>query len=159
MAFRFTSKIAALLLGLMLSISTLHGQTNSPQCTNRLISGNYAFSVEGIKLGGPPGSPIGPMRGVAFTEFDGQNTVTQVDTIVVNGMQTSSFSEAEAVGTYTVNPNCTGTFNLTFPSGDPRPPITVDFVISENGNQIDSVVVAPPGALLIASHGKRRFRR
>jgi hypothetical protein len=132
-------------------------QTNSRFCNNELIRGDYAFSVEGYKLGGPPGSPIGPMRGVAMTTFDGRDVVTQTDTVVVNGTKTSDFTEDKATGNYQVNRDCTGTFSLTFPAGDPRPPITVNFVISEGGNEIDTVVVAPPGVLLIASHGKKRF--
>jgi hypothetical protein len=132
-------------------------QTDSRLCTNGLIRGDYAFSVEGYKLGGPPGSPLGPMRGVAMTTFDGHGKLTQLDTVVVNGVKTSDFTEEPATGTYQVNHDCTGTFTLTFVAPDPRPPVTVNFVISDNGDQIDSVVVAPPTVLLIASHGRRRF--
>lgn len=142
-----------------LSAGVANAQSDSPFCHNGLIRGDYAFSVEGYKLGGPPGSPVGPMRGVAMTTFDGHGNLTQLDSVVVNGTQTSSFAEEKATGTYEVNHDCTGTFTIKFPEGDPRPPVTVNFVVSENGNQIDAVVIAPPSALLIASHGRRLFGR
>lgn len=149
--------IAALVLSVPLTTSVLQGQTDSKFCNNRLLNGNYGFAVEGYKLAGPVGSPTGPMRGVAMTTFDGNGNLTQLDTVVVNGVKISDFTEEKATGTYQVNPDCTGTFNIKFPSGDPRPPVTANLVITENGNEIDTVVIDPPGALLVASHGKKRF--
>lgn len=154
---KFSTSIAVVALTVFFTGALAHAQTNSRLCTNQLITGDYAFTVDGYKLAGPPGSPIGPMKGVAMTTFYRDGHLTQLDTVVVNGVQASSFSEDEATGTYQVNPNCTGTFTLTFPTGDPRPPVTVDFVIADNGNEIDTVVVSPPGALLVGSIGKRRF--
>jgi hypothetical protein len=157
MNIKFTASVAVVALTVLLTGASAYAQTNSRLCNNELIRGDYAFVVDGYKLGGAPGSPLGPMKGVAMTTFDGKGHLTQLDTIVVNGTQTSSFSEDEATGTYQVNPNCTGTFTLTFPSGDPRPPVTVSFVVGDNGNEVDTVVISPPGALLVGSVGKRRF--
>ena len=157
MNIRFTTSVTVAALAVVLTGTSAYAQTNSRLCNNQLIRGDYAFVVDGYKLAGPPGSPTGPMKRVAMTTFDGSGHLTQLDTVVVNGVQTSSFSEEEATGTYQVNPNCTGTFTLTFPAGDPRPPVTVSFVVGDNGNEIDTVVTSPPGALLIGSIGKRRF--
>lgn len=157
MKIKFIASAAVVALTVLSTGASANAQTTSRFCNNELIRGDYAFVVDGYKLGGPPGSPLGPMKGVAMTTFDGNGHLTQLDTVVVNGVQTSSFSEAEATGTYQVNSNCTGTFTLTFPSGDPRPPVTVSFVVGDNGNEIDTVVTSPPGALLIGSIGKRRF--
>lgn len=157
MNIKFIASVAVAALAVLLTGASAHAQTNSRLCNNQLIRGDYAFVVDGYKLGGPPGSPMGPMKGVAMTTFDGDGHLTQLDTVVVNGVQTSSFSEGQATGTYEVNPDCTGTFTIIFPAGDPRPPVTVSFVVGENGNEIDTVVTSPPGALLIGSIGKRRF--
>lgn len=157
MNIRFSASVAAAALAVLLAGTSAYAQTSSRFCNNELIRGDYAFVVEGYKLGGPPGSPVGPMKGVAMTTFDGNGHLTQLDTVVVNGVQTSSFSEDEATGSYQVNPNCTGTFTIAFPTGDPRPPVTVNFVVGENGNEIDTVVISPPGALLVGSVGKKRF--
>ena len=157
MNIKFATSIAVLAITVLLTAVVAHAQTNSRFCNNELIRGDYAFVVDGYKLGGPPGSPVGPMKGVAMTTFDGWGNLTQIDTVVVNGTKTSDFTEAKATGTYHVDSDCTGTFTLTFPAGDPRPPVTTSFVIGENGNEIDTVVISPPGALLIGSIGKRRF--
>ena len=151
------TSVAVAVFAVFLSGASAYAQTDSRLCNNQLIRGDYAFVVEGYKLAGPPGSPIGPMKGVAITTFDGDGHLTQLDTIVVNGVQTSSFSEDEASGTYQVNSNCSGTFTLNFPAGDPRPPVTVNFVVGDNGNEINTVVISPPGVLLVGSIGKRRF--
>ena len=157
MNLKFVNRTAVIALTVFCSGVLARAQTNSRLCTNQLITGDYAFIVDGYKVAGPPGSPVGPMKGVAMTTFYGNGHLTQLDTVVVNGAQAASFSEDEATGTYQVNPNCTGTFTLTFPTGDPRPPVTVSFVIGDNGNEIDTVVTSPPGALLVGSVGKRRF--
>ena len=157
MNIKFATSVAVVALTVLLTGVLAHAQTDSRLCNNELIRGDYAFVVDGYKLGGPPGSPVGPMKGVAMTTFYSDGHLTQLDTVVVNGIQTSSFSEEEATGTYQVNPNFTGTFTITFPTGDPRPPVTTNFVIGDNGNEIDTVVISPPGALLIGSVGKRRF--
>ena len=159
MAKRFVIGIAALILGALLTTPMLLGQTDSYSCNEYLLYGDYGFSVEGYKFAGPVGSPTSPMRGVAMTTFDGSGNLTQLDTVVVNGVKTSDFTEEKATGKYRVNPDCTGTFTITFPAGDPRPPVTTNFVITNNGDDIDTVVIAPPGVLLIASHGKKRFTR
>ena len=46
-------------------------------CNNRLIAGNYGFTIQGNKLLGQ--GPIDPQVGVAMTEFDGKGGLTQID--------------------------------------------------------------------------------
>ena len=148
-------------------------QTDSPACNNALIYGNYGFTIEGDKLiSSPPNTtaPTGPQVGVAMTFFDGQGKLWQIDSVTVGGFQSptmGNFNEASTQGTYSVNPNCTGTFTLNFTDG--RPTVVTDFVIVDNGNEIDTVVIGilvpvasgPPilkgGVLATRSVGKRRF--
>jgi len=134
---------------------TAYAQTDSPACNNHLIVGTYSFTVEGEKLAGPPGTPVGPMRGVAMTTFKTDGTLTQIDTVTVNGQVVADFTHPVATGKYTVNPNCTGTFTIDFTDG--RPTVTTNFVIALNGLEISTVVVAPPGALSVRSIGKKRL--
>jgi hypothetical protein len=131
-------------------------QTHDYRCNNRLIEGTYGFTIEGQKLAGP--GPVGPLVGVAITTFDGEGNLSQVDSVVIGGSQVADFTHPPAGGTYSVNANCTGTFTIEFRDG--RPPVTVDFVIVDNGREIDTVVLPPPGAvgpLATRSIGKRRF--
>jgi hypothetical protein len=78
----------------------------------------------------------------------------------VNGFEVANFEEAPAHGTYTVNPNCTGTFTIIF--SDRRPPVVTSFVVVDSGNEIDTVVTSAggqQGILATGSIGKRRFSR
>jgi hypothetical protein len=132
-------------------------QTNNPRCNNDLIRGDFGFTIEGQKLGGP--GPVGPQVGVAMTTFDGNGNLTQVDTVTIGGVLVADFSHQHATGTYTVNSDCTGTFTIHFHDG--RPNVTVNFVVTQDGNEIDTVVIPPPpaaaGILATGSIGKRRF--
>jgi hypothetical protein len=153
--FRNAASLALLVFG---TLGSAYGQSNSPLCNNLLIAGDYGFVVQGTKLGGL--GPIGQQVGVAMAHFDGKGAFTQIDTVTVNGFVVANFAEAPAHGTYTVNPNCTGTFTITFT--DRRPQVTTSFVVVDNGNEIDTVVVSAggqQGILATGSIGKRRFNR
>ena len=150
--------IAGLVVMMFGALGAGYAQTDSPLCNNALLVGNYGFVVQGTKLGGL--GPTGPQIGVAMAHFDGQGGFTQTDTVTVNGLVVADFSNKPATGTYTVNPNCTGTFTITF--HDTRPPVVTAFVVVDNGNEIDTVVVKAnglQGILATGSIGKRRFSR
>jgi hypothetical protein len=126
------------------------------RCNDRLIEGTYGFTIEGQKLAGP--GPVGPQVGVAITTFDGGGNLSQLDSVVIGGSQVADFTHPPAAGTYSVNANCTGTFTIEFQDG--RPPVTVDFAVVDDGREIDTVVLPPPGSvgsLATRSIGKRRF--
>jgi hypothetical protein len=151
----FVSAAALVLLTLWTSASG-YAQSDSPACNNRLIAGNYGFTIEGNKLGGL--GPVGPMVGVAMTEFDGEGKLTQIDTVVINGVVSADFTHTPATGTYTVNSDCTGTFTINFTDG--RPTVVVNFVVVEGGSEIDTVVISAgghTGILATRSIGKRRL--
>jgi len=143
----------------LLALGTLgsgYAQTESPACNNKLISGNYGFTIQGNKLGGP--GPVGPQVGVAMTEFDGDGKLTQIDTVTINGVVAADFTHTPATGTYTVNSDCTGTFTINFTDG--RPPVVANFVVVGDGSEIDTVVISAggkQGLLATSSIGKKRF--
>ena len=116
---------------------------DSNACNNRLIEGTYGFTIEGQKLGGA--GPVGLQVGVAMATYDGVGGFTQIDTVTVDGTVVADFTHTRATGTYTVNPDCTGTFTIDFTDG--RPPVAANFVVSTDGSEIDTVVII----------GKRRF--
>jgi len=125
-------------------------------CTNRLLAGNYGFTIQGTKLAGA--GFVGQQVGVAMATFDGNGNFTQIDSVTIAGNAVSDFTHPPATGTYTVNSDCTGTFTINFTDG--RPPVTVDFVVVNNGNEIDTVVTSAGGAqgiLATGSIGKKRF--
>jgi hypothetical protein len=135
-------KKVLIVCSLLLASSSAWADDDS-KCTNRSLNGDYGFSVEGIVLG-LPGVTVPPggfaLRGVAMTNFDGKGKMTQVDFITVNGMP-PPVDWAPASGTYKVNADCTGTWNLTIP-GNPLSPVNVHFVIVKRGQEIRTVVNA-----------------
>ena len=155
---KLLSKASVLILITFGALCTGYAQTDSPFCNNALIAGNYGFVVQGTKLIGP--GPTGAQVGIAMAHFDGNGNFTQIDTITIGGLEVSNFSHAPATGIYTVNPNCTGSFTITFHDG--RPTVTTSFVVVDNGNEIDTVVTLAGGSggvLATGSVGKRRFNR
>ena len=160
---QLVKKMAFLILFASAVAAVANAQSDSILCNEKLIAGVYGFTIEGAKLGG--NGPIGPQVGVAMTEFNGDGTLSQIDSVTVDGIQIAEFSETPTKGSYTVNPDCTGSFTLNFTDG--RPTVTAWFVIVDNGNEIDTVVqgvpkaVPPaaqtPGVIATRSIGKRRF--
>jgi hypothetical protein len=152
----FTTTLPALLI-VLTSVAVAQGQSTSRFCNNLLIAGVYGFTIEGAKLGGP--GPTGQQVGVAMTSFDGQGGLTQVDAVTIGGVEVSDFTHPVAIGTYSVNANCTGTFTINFTDG--RPAVSAYFVVVDNGSEIDAVVKGVPpgstGVIATRSIGKRRF--
>jgi hypothetical protein len=155
---KVVANAAVLVLLTLAGLGSGHAQSNSPACDNRLIQGNYGFTIKGTKLAGM--GPAGPQTGVAMTEFDGKGTFTQIDTVTINGEVVADFTHPRATGTYAVNSDCTGTFTINFK--DDRPTVVTNFVVVEDGSEIDTVVTSAggnEGVLALGSIGKRRFAR
>ena len=117
-------------------------QPNEGPCSNRTLSGAYGFSLQGILFAIPgvilpPGATV-QLRGVVMTNFDGKGNFTQVDHVVINGTP-PALVWTPGYGTYTVNPNCTGTAVINVP-GNPLAPVRVQFVVVKQGKEIYQVV-------------------
>lgn len=112
-------------------------RAQSRPCSNRTLAGYYGFTIEGQILGGPF---AGPLRGVAMTYFSGDGKLSQVDHVLLGGTPPPA-EWSPAVGTYTVNPDCTGAAQLIFSDG--RPPVNLRFVVVKSGTEIHTVVADP----------------
>jgi len=130
-------------------------------CSDATLHGEYAFTVSG-QIFLPSGVSI-LRQGVALTHFDGAGNLTQVDEVLSSPNATvvagapvdpeTGFHDQET-GTYRVHADCTGTFTVQFPpnvssSGTvPGAKLTVRFVLSNHGRDIDTIVtsITPPGA-------------
>jgi hypothetical protein len=104
------------------------------RCSNRTLFGDYGSQIEGTILG-----PNLPFRGLAMGHFDGKGNITQVDHIVTNGIPPVQ-EWTPGTGTYTVNPDCTGSAVINSPSAPG--PVNLHFVVVNNGKQINQVVDA-----------------
>jgi len=139
--------------------------TDNDRCSMSTLKGDYAFTVYGqIFL---PNGPTVTRDGVAMTHFDGAGYLTQVDFVLSSpnapapppGLpptdSTTKF-HTEEKGSYTVNDDCTGNFEIDFPSTtDPTTGkvtsgaiIKAMFVLSNHGRTIHTIVYSlqPPGA-------------
>jgi len=153
---QLVTNAAGLVVLTLAALGSGHAQSNSNLCNDKLIAGNYGFTVQGTKLGGA--GPTGPMVGVAMTQFDGKGGLSQIDTVTIDGDVVADWTHTRATGTYAVSTDCTGTFTINFTDG--RPTVVTNFVVTVDGDEIDTVVVSAggeQGILATGSVGKRRF--
>jgi hypothetical protein len=134
------SMIATLVIivcGVLASGAPVRAQSDEDKpCSNQTLRGDYGFAVEGLILPAP-GVTI-PIRGVHMTHFDGSGTLTQVDSIILNGSPISDWTPV--TGTYQVNANCTGTILLHPSTGGF---VNLRIVVIKNGKEIHTVVWPP----------------
>jgi hypothetical protein len=108
-----------------------HGRED---CSDRTIDGDYGFTIEGLL---PVPGPGFQLRGVALQHYDGHGGLSNLDHVVLNGVP-ESVGWRPSSGTYSVNPDCTGTARINFPS--PNPPLELFFVVVKGGKEIRQVV-------------------
>jgi hypothetical protein len=123
--------------GVLLSGSSACAQSADQTCSNRTLSGHYGFAIEGVAS---LGSQVGVLRGVAMTHFDGEGHLSQVDHVVVNGAPPLT-EWSPGSGTYSINPDCTGTATINFPDG--RSSVQLSLVVAREGREIHTVVNNP----------------
>ncbi len=104
-------------------------------CTNLTIKGSYVFTIHGQIL-----TPNGPLLvdGIARTTFDSNGNLTQVDAVAVNGSVPPGWRPG--TGTFSVNPDCTGTMTIV---NENMPPLNLQIVVAQSGNTIHTVVINP----------------
>jgi len=97
-------------------------------CSNATLKGTFADNASGF-FTSPP-AMAGPLAGVLTETFDGSGAMTATGTLSVNGNPVAVTGKA----TYSVNPDCTGTYALQLsPLGTTA---HYFFVISDSENEI-----------------------
>jgi hypothetical protein len=116
-------------------------------CSNATLKGTFADKDTGL-ITAPP-AMAGPFAGAFLETFDGKGTITDTGIVSLNG----NIAPATGKGTYTVNPDCTGTYTVQLSLG-----LTVDgfFVIDDDGNELQ-VLITDPGTV-ISCIARRQFR-
>ena len=110
--------------------------SHASDCSNSTIRGSYAFTIHGsIVL--PDGSTL-LVDGLAKQTFDGNGNFTQVDAVATNGNLPPGWRPGS--GTYSVNPDCTGTQTIVIPD---NPDVHLQFIVAQSGNTIHQVVIDP----------------
>ena len=122
--------------------------SHASACDNSTIRGSYAFTIHGTIF--LPGGSTLLLDGIAKETFDGKGNETQVDAVATNGMLTPGWRPG--TGTYSVNPDCTGTQTIVIPSSG-RPDLHLQIVVAQGGNTVHQVVINPGAA--ITAEGER----
>jgi hypothetical protein len=102
-------------------------------CSNATLKGTYADKDNGYIINAPPTAPS-LFAGVNLETFDGNGTITAIGFATVDG----TGGPQTETGTYTVNPDCTGTYQVTISPGGFT--THASFVIDEDGNELQIIV-------------------
>jgi hypothetical protein len=141
----FKATLAATIALPMLGSAARAGGIDDYGCSNATLKGEYAFGVTNYVL---------PQVVAGIKIFDGDGNLTQRDYIgdSLRTMNQTDFApKGQEKGTYTVNPDCTGSMvinlNAPVPAGSTGV-INIMFVISDGGRHIHEVVAefTPPGS-------------
>jgi len=108
------------------------------KCSNATLKGTFADKDTGFVIT-PSGSAV-PIAGANIETFDGNGNMSGSGMTSVNG----DIFPGTFKGTYTVNPDCTGTYTSVTPQG-----FTVNafFVIADGGNELHIVITNPGTAI------------
>jgi hypothetical protein len=129
-------RIPLFLLTLALAASSTLA-AHASACSNMTIKGTYASTLHGL-IFPPDGSAPLTLTGVVLTTNDGKGNFTQVDAVGVNGNVAPGWRPGS--GTYSVNPDCTGTSTIVIPG---VPDVHTQFIVSQSGNTSHFVVIDP----------------
>lgn len=128
-------RISLFLLTLALAASsTLTAHASG--CTNRTMQGAWVQSLQGL-IFLPDGTSL-VLTGVTKTTYDGLGNLTALDASGVNGNVPPGWRTG--TGSYTVNPDCTGTETISFPG---QADIHAQFVLAQSGNKLHYVNIDP----------------
>ena len=132
--------VTALALGIAPS-----AKADDKGCSNLSLKGTFAHTTTGF-LVAP--APVGAFAQAGTQTFDGRGGTSTVGMLSING----DIEPDSSTGTYTVNPDCTGTFILVAANG-----ITAHyyFALSDNGAEFHAVCTDPVG--IITRVGRRQF--
>jgi len=116
-------------------------------CSNATLQGTFAYTSTGF-ITAPP-AIAGPFAETGKQTFDGRGGTTAAVTLSQNG----NILPVTITGTYTVNPDCTGTMTLQVSPIDVT--VHVLFVIDDGGNGFQAIETDP--GFVITRIGRRLF--
>jgi len=113
-------------------------------CTNQTIVGQFVVIEQGFvsaSTTGPQGiANFAPAAGVGVLVTDGQGNSFGSDTISIGG----EIITRTSTGTYSVNPDCTGTAHIQFNAG---PAVDIAIATDRSGKEIHSLQINPQGSV------------
>ena len=123
----------------------------SKPCSEATVRGDYGIQIQGTRPA--PGGLTEAVIGIVLRTYDGEGNFSQVSNL--KGSITGTNPDAESIGTYDVNPDCTGIIRFQAPSGAL---IEERLVVVDNGREIRAAVMAPTAVVITSVH-QRIHRR
>ena len=105
-------------------------------CTIRTMKGAWVQHLQGL-IFLPDGTSL-VLTGVTKSTYDGLGNISVLDASGVNGNVPTGWRTGS--GSYTVNPDCTGTETISFPG---QADIHAQFVVAQSGNKLHYVNIDP----------------
>ena len=131
------SQVALLLAGSMVCAQSVLAQEESAkvkECSNATLWGSFGYTSTGTLLDSYVPAPYaGPFGEVGRETFDGKGHTSAAALTSSNG----NIQPVTIEGTYTVNPDCTGTMTVKVSPFEST--VHADFVIDDNGAELRAI--------------------
>jgi hypothetical protein len=128
-----------LLVSLLLGLAAIAPAQNNPACTYASVAGEWGDTFSGTFYP-PPGTPT-LIAAVGKATLDAHGNFSET----VNSTTGDTASQETAIGTFILNPDCTGTMTLTVHALDaPTPDRTTTwaFVFVDNARELRGIITS-----------------
>lgn len=118
------------------------------QCSEATVRGAYGIQIQGTRPApGVPGGPIESVIGIVHRTYDGHGNFEQVSNL--KGSISGTNADSQSVGTYEINPDCTGVIRA-----QPLPGVSIEerLVVVDNGREIRAAVMVPTAVVITSVH-------
>ncbi|MGA3092094.1 MAG: hypothetical protein ABSD75_26095 [Terriglobales bacterium] len=112
-------------------------------CSDRSLNGSFGYTVTGTIVQNSGPLVAGPFVAVGRIVFDGKGRVSTVRSLNDDGIVLQNDS---GTGTYTMNSDCAGTFNITVGPPADQIELTLSIVLDDT-DQVRGVVTTPNAVL------------
>ncbi len=151
--------LALLAFGLVNAMPAQTAAAATRSCEIWSLKGPYLLTISGTRpapfvlpgLIGTPGTTES-VTGIFILVFDGVGSFTIPAPVIVKGALSGLFPDQPGGGTYTLNGDCTGTFNVVLPQLPG--PLVNSMVVFNNGKAFRSVVTSPQAVMISVAAAK-----
>jgi hypothetical protein len=151
--------VALLLLVVAGLVAIGSGNASQPSdenraCTDAILNGAYQWNASGYiqttNVNGGNIADFAPIVEASFAAFDGRGTITKL--VSIDNFSSGGPFTVTGTGTYSVNPDCTGSITFNTPG-----PLKRQVVIRRDGESADFLNTDP--GIIIAGTMKKRTER
>jgi hypothetical protein len=133
---------------LALSIAPAAKADDSKGCSNASVKGTFGFKGTGFFV--MPTSIAGPIATVSTLTFDGIGAVTSA---VGSSSQNGNIGPQTETGTYTVNPDCTGTYMVVITPGG----FTAHYFFVVDAGTYEIQIICTDSGVVFSGTARRQF--